>query len=268
MSRAARSVRSRSRCRRVGAPARSPFLRIPELREVTAIGREFVRRAPLARRAHDVTARALLERQKDLLEPGALVLVLDAPRDADVVDRRHVDERAPREGHVRRDAHALVRDLVLRDLHDELLPLAEQLVDRRQNRLRGCLALARGGRALGGSRGRLEGRRGAAATEGVEVVHFLSDVGHVQEGVLLEADVHEGRLHAGQDARHAPLVDVSDRAALLPALDLHLGHASLFEDRDARFAFGGGDEKLFRHAGSVRGGFPRRSRNGGTRRTA
>ena len=35
-------------------------------------------------------------------------------------------------------------------------------------------------------------------------------VSDVQEGVLLEADVHESGLHTGQDVGHDPLVDVAD----------------------------------------------------------
>ena len=62
-----------------------------------------------------------------------------------MVDRGHVDERAARERDVRRDAHALVCDLVLRDLHDQLLSLAEKLVDRREDRLGRGLAVGHGG---------------------------------------------------------------------------------------------------------------------------
>jgi hypothetical protein len=46
---------------------------------------------------------------------------------------------------------------------------------------------------------------------------WLPDVGDVQEGGALEADVDEGRLHAGQHAHHAAEVDVADEAARVPA---------------------------------------------------
>ena len=83
--------------------------------------------------------------------------------------------------------------------------------------------------------------------EAVEVLDLLADVGDVEEGVLLEADVDEGRLHPRQDPRHAPLVDVADDAALLPAFDLHLGDAAVLEDGHPGLAIVGGDEELFLH---------------------
>jgi hypothetical protein len=45
-------------------------------------------------------------------------------------------------------------------------------------------------------------------------------VGHVQEGRALEADVDEGRLHAGQHARHLAEIDVADEPALQRAFDV------------------------------------------------
>jgi hypothetical protein len=44
----------------------------------------------------------------------------------------------------------------------------------------------------------------------------------VQEAVLLEADVHEGGLEAGEDVVHAALVDVSDDRARAAALEVQL----------------------------------------------
>ena len=87
-----------------------------------------------------------------------------------------------------------------------------------------------GGRAGGSarpSRGRLAVRGGLGLlgavlldpAEAVEVLDLLADVGDVEEGVLLEADVDERGLHPRQDPRDAPLVDVADDAALLGLLD-------------------------------------------------
>ena len=50
------------------------------------------------------------------------------------------------------------------------------------------------------------GARVVARALGVRRLH---DVGDMQERRALEADVDEGRLHAGQHARHAALVDVA-----------------------------------------------------------
>src|SRR5512141_1567824 len=122
---------------------------LPELREVAAVGRELLRGAPFARRAHDVPAGTLLEVHEDVLEAVSLVRVLDAPRDADVIDRGHVNERAARKRDVRRDAYAFVRDLILRDLHDQFLTFPQKLVDRREDRPRRRLAVGRSRHALG-----------------------------------------------------------------------------------------------------------------------
>jgi hypothetical protein len=168
-----------------------------------------------------------------------------------VVDGRHVDERPSRQRDVRRDPHPFVRDHVLRHLDDDLLPLAEKLVDGGERRLPGGRlglavldvvgAVPRGGLDAGPDRlGLLVG-----GPEAVEVVYLVTDVGHVKKGVLLEAEIDESRLHSGQDARHPSLVDVPDDAALPPPLDLHLGDPPVLKDGHPRLAVPGGDEKLF-----------------------
>ena len=44
----------------------------------------------------------------------------------------------------------------------------------------------------------------------VVVFEIFEEVADVEEGVAIEADIHEGRLHAGQHARDAAFVDASD----------------------------------------------------------
>src|SRR6185437_5492026 len=51
------------------------------------------------------------------------------------------------------------------------------------------------------------------------------DLVDVQEAVLLEADVHEGGLQAGEDVVHAALVDVAHDRAGAAALQVELGDA-------------------------------------------
>ena len=109
---------------------------LPELRQVASVGGELLGAPSLAGRPDDEAARPLLQARQNLLQPVPLLLVLDPARDAEMVDRRHVDERPAREGDVRRDPHALVRDHVLRHLDDDLLSFAEKLVDRGERRLR------------------------------------------------------------------------------------------------------------------------------------
>jgi hypothetical protein len=90
-------------------------------------------------------------------------------------------------------------------------------------------------RSMGGS-----GRRAALAA-GVQV-------GHVQEGGALQADVDEGALHARQHAHHLAQVDVAHQAALERALDVQLLHRAVLDDGHARFLRGPVDEEDVLHA--------------------
>ena len=63
----------------------------------------------------------------------------------------------------------------------------------------------------------------------------MPDVGHVQEGGALQADVDEGRLHARQHAHDLAEIDVADQAARERALDVQFLHGAVLDDRDARF---------------------------------
>ena len=65
----------------------------------------------------------------DLAEPAPLAVLLDAARDADVIDGRHEDEVPAGERDVARDAGALRPDRILRDLDDDLLALLQQVLD-------------------------------------------------------------------------------------------------------------------------------------------
>src|SRR5205085_5345350 len=51
------------------------------------------------------------------------------------------------------------------------------------------------------------------------------DLVHVQEAVLVEADVDEGGLEAGEDVVHPALVDVAHDGSRAPALEVELGDA-------------------------------------------
>ena len=56
------------------------------------------------------------------------------------------------------------------------------------------------------------------------------DLVDVQEAVLLEADVDERGLHAGEHVVDAALVDVADDRAAAAALDVELGDAPVLVD--------------------------------------
>ena len=91
----------------------------------------------------------------------------------------------------------MVFERVLDDLDDDLLPGLEQVGDARP------VAAAALGLLDAGE-------------------HDLVDV---QEAVLVEPDVDEGGLEAGQDVVDAALVDVADDRAAATALEVDLGDA-------------------------------------------
>jgi hypothetical protein len=56
----------------------------------------------------------------------------------------------------------------------------------------------------------------------VVIFQVFEDVTYVQEGVSIQADVHEGGLHARQDSRDFSFVDAADERKLFFPLDVNL----------------------------------------------
>jgi hypothetical protein len=71
----------------------------------------------------------------------------------------------------------------------------------------------------------------------------------VEEGALLEADVDEGRLDAGEHGFHAAEIDVADGAAMVGTIDEQLDELVVLEDGNARLALAAVDEDLALQAG-------------------
>ena len=80
----------------------------------------------------------------------------------------------------------------------------------------------------------------------------LPDVGNVQEGGALQADINESRLHSGQDAHDAPEINVADQAPAGRALDVQFLHHALLQHGDAGFLRGEVDEDFFAHGARKR----------------
>src|SRR3989304_7370538 len=70
------------------------------------------------------------------------------------------------------------------------------------------------------------------------------DLVHVEEPVLLEADVHERRLHPREDVVDDALVDVAGDRAATAALEVDLDRTAFLEDGDALLADVHGDGGL------------------------
>ena len=195
--------------------------------------------------ADDGAALAELQALGGLAQPVAL-LVVEAARDADALALGHVHQVAAGDRQLHGQARPLGLQRVLDGLDQDLLAGLEQLGD--------ALALAAGAPAAG---------------------HLDAGDDHVvgvQEAVLLQADVHERGLEAGQDVVHLALVDVADDRARSAPLDVQLAYAPVgvvvvvvaarlravlavvaglsggralrLEDRDTGFATVGRDEYL------------------------
>jgi hypothetical protein len=96
----------------------------------------------------------------------------------------------------------------------------------------------------------LDGRGRAVRTMGVLVPAMAElrgavQVGDVQEGRALQADVDEGRLHAGQHAHDLAEVDVADQAPFQRALDVQLLHRAVFNYSHPRLLRGPVDQDVF-----------------------
>src|SRR4029453_12869977 len=210
---------------------------VPDLGQVADVGLQVRVAGALAGGADDEAEVARPDALHDLPQPPPLAVGVDAPGDAHALRPGRQHQVAPRDRDVRGDARALGTDRLLRDLHQDLLPFLQQRAD------------------VGGRDAAVAAPAAATAALAVlalDALDVLDVVARVEEGGLLEADVDEGGLHAGEDARHAPLHDVLHHVAGAGALDVEVGELALLEDRDPRLAGGRVDQDLVLH------GFPHR----------
>ena len=198
MSRTTRTERSASWKTRPGAGVslHAPLEHLVQLVQVLELALEVLALGAVGGGADDHPALAELQAGGLAAQARALA-VLQAAGYADALAGGRVDHVAPGDRQLHRQAGALRLERVLDDLHDDLLAGFEQLGD---------LAPSAASAA-----GRLDARQ-----------HDLIDV---QEAVLLEADVDEGRLEAGQDVVDLALVDVADDRAPSAALYVQLSYS-------------------------------------------
>ena len=139
-----------------------------------------------------------LDLVEDLAQAPPLLLLFDAAADAHVVHRGHEHQRPARQGDVGGDPGALGAHGVLGHLDQDVLARLQQIPD-------------------------LPGLR-----ELLQLVVLIPGEEHVpgvEEGVLLEADVHEGRLHARQHVLDLAEVDVPHQSfrPVLLHVEFHRG---------------------------------------------
>src|SRR5215211_3692249 len=210
---------------------------VVKLVEILDLALEVLALRALGGRAHDDAALAHV----DLLRraPQAVALpVLEPARHSHALALWRVHEVAARDGELHREARPLRLQRVLDRLDQDLLAGLEELRDPLP--LAGAAAAAPSARHLDPGK---------------------DDVVRVEEAVLVEPDVDEGRLEAGQDVVDLALVDISDDRAVALALYVELGNAPVvrlllllslssggaalrFEDRDSGFASVHRDEQL------------------------
>src|SRR4029079_10515747 len=192
---------------------------LPEPLEEDKVALDVFCGGAFSRRADDDAALLDVECLADATEPDPLV-VFERARDTEALAARDIDDEAPRERDLGRQARALRLHRVLDGLDEDLLASANQVLD--------LLAVA------------------PALELGDD------DLVDIEEAVLLEADLDKRGLHARQDVVDDALVDVAcDRAALGP-LEVDLGDLVVLEHGDALLAGGDSDQQLARGGGQRR----------------
>ena len=184
----------------------------PELLQESEVAFELFLRGALGRRADDEPAVGKLETLADDLEPFAL-LVLQAARDADAVPVRDEDEEPAGKRDLGRQPGALRSHGVLDRLDEHLLAALDQLLD-------------------------------AAPVARLPFELRDDDLVHVEEPVLLEPDLDEGRLHAREDVVDDALVDVARHGAVRGAAEVDLDDDAVLEHGDPLLGHLDRDEDL------------------------
>jgi hypothetical protein len=146
----------------------------------------------------------------------------------DVVVLRQKHQVAARDADLRGQARALGAHGVLDDLHHDGAAFKYLLFNRHQ---------------------RLARASGCSLAFGV----LLPDIGHMQKSRFVQANVDEGRLHAGQNTGHFAQVHIAHQAALERALDMQLLHRAKFDHRDPRFLGRPIDQNILLHGGHQMG---------------
>ena len=132
---------------------------------------------------------------------------------------------APREGGVAGDPRAFGPQRLLGNLHEKVLPLPDESLDRGDERILG---------EAGRPDSDILGEDLLLGRVGVELELRRDEVAREEEPRLVHPDVDEGSLHSREDADDLPVVDVADGVPILAALDQQFHEDPGFERRHAR----------------------------------
>ena len=106
----------------------------PEANEIADVLLQLLLREPFGDRSHDEAAGGGLHALDGLAQARPLLVAADPLAHAHVLERRQVHDVSPRQRDVARAARALRADRLLGDLDDDLLPLFDDVADRRRLR--------------------------------------------------------------------------------------------------------------------------------------
>ncbi len=155
---------------------------LPDAVEVVEVAQDVGLGAPAGRGADDdaaAEAMLLAELLDDAAQAVALVARFDLAGHADVIDRRHEDEKPPGERRVRRQPRALGAQRLLGDLDDDFLAFLEELLDFRLWPAVAALA------PIAAARLAVPGVVLVVGIEAIELFDRVDDVRDVQEAVAL-----------------------------------------------------------------------------------
>ncbi len=219
----------------------------PQAREELDVGGKLALALTLGVGSQDEAARRQVHRAQRGAQALALAVVTDPARDADVAGLRHVDEVTPRERDEGGDPGALGPEGFFRDLHQNGLVFVEEIFDRRRLAAGHHFVHVDVGIGIGVHIVAVAFFAGDGQHHAGQVGQIGRVVAGVEEGVLLQADVDERRLHTRQDVRHDTLVDAPhDRAVPMP-LEVQLGEEITLLDSDSGFGETRIDDDSFAH---------------------
>ena len=81
----------------------------------------------------------------------------------------------------------------------------------------------------------------------VEILVFLEEVGDVEKRIAFQAEIDERRLHAWQDAGHAPFMDTACEGILVGALEINLNQLIILDQRYSGLVPVGRDHQFLTH---------------------